>query len=353
MTLGVAEATVSAAVRHLAQEGLAVRVKGLGSFVAKKLPLITKCVDLVRLQYMPGSKPSAASLKWIEELTEVAAKAVYATRWHHISTDDALSVDDLPEWLGRSHGVITLFGVSPKLPLMLWRQGIPVVSAFLMLGGLGDRPEPYPQITYDRVESARLATEHLVSLGHSRIGFVGLRSSPMRSVGFLETIATQKIGLQPEWIINLDEDIYEQNGPSGCSCKELVQRALKGPDRPQAFCCSTLRTAYAAVHAAEELGLNVPQDLAVVACDEAQPETNEALQITAVAVSRRQVCEKAFELLEQVGPEQNGTDVRMFTPTVMPLHLSIGDTCGAKLNDRAKQNVKKNTEYSQEMKLQS
>ena len=45
--LGVPEATASAAVARLAHEGLAVRIRGRGSFVAENLPVEQQILDFI------------------------------------------------------------------------------------------------------------------------------------------------------------------------------------------------------------------------------------------------------------------------------------------------------------------
>lgn len=332
---GVAEATAAAAVGRLAAEGLAIRIHGRGSFVADEPPVRHEILDFVRTSGTFGAKDGAWALTWIEVFTRCAERFGWTPRWHHISETERQNVDQLANGLSDSKGIIVLFDVPPKFLWLCHQHGIPAVAAFVVVGGVGEGLQCYPQISYDRTETARLATEHLVSLGYSRIGFVGLKTSPLRSNGFLSVLSRHNLDVRGQWIFTLDRDIFRSGDESDRRCRDLCAGILRGKDRPEAICCSTLRTAYTVEAVAIEMGLKVPQDLALIACDETEPNISGEVSITTVAVSREESCKRALEVLDQIRSKPVSEKSSLYHPIMMPVRLTIKDSCGAKLKSLA------------------
>ena len=199
------------------------------------------------------------------------------------------------------------------------------MTVFSRAAGVDENPKPYPQITYSHQETACIATRHLVSLGYSRIGFIGLKSSPMWTVGFLTVAGADGLLIQAKWILQMASS-WSDFEPLG----DRLRQILKSPDRPEAFCCAIEGTASKLEGVAADMGITVPEDLAIIACDAGIPETPERVAITTVSMSRQEVCRKVLEVIEQLrsGP---GHDNQLIEPIYLPLHLTIRDSCGAKL----------------------
>ena len=111
-------------------------------------------------------------------------------------------------------------------------------------------------------QAARLATEHLADLGHTRIGFIaGAREyevSGWRKDGWLATM--QERGLAHDDLCGRGDFGYE----SGVvAARQLLALA----DRPTAIIASSDQMAFAVIDVAADLGLTVPRDLSVVSFD--------------------------------------------------------------------------------------
>ena len=324
---GVGEATASSAVARLAHEGLVVRIPGHGSFIPERLPTQHKMIDLVRMQAQSGIRDTRWILAGIEEISHAAEEKGWTPRWHHIHQDKIGKIEQLVERFAGDNGVITFYDVPLELPSLLFQRGVPVVTAFLTEGGLNEKPDFYPQITYDRRETARMATEHLVSLGYKRIGLIVNNYSRLRVVGFMDVVRQHNLGMQGEWLMEVDwlghhfGHIYDR-----------IQKVLESKNRPQAFCCSDRDIALMVKAAADNLGLAVPEDLALIACDEGEPVQAGQIDISTVAICRKEACRKALELFEQVrSQESRGKNPPLLEPVMMPLYLTVKDSCGAKL----------------------
>ena len=116
----------------------------------------------------------------------------------------------------------------------------------------------------DNVQGGRLATEHLLHLGHRRIGCItgasDLTPSAGRADGYRQALAAAGIPCDETLIIK--GDFQDQSGYVG------AQELLRLPNPPTAiFACNDLM-AIGAMSAALEAGLRVPTDLSVVGFDD-------------------------------------------------------------------------------------
>jgi DNA-binding LacI/PurR family transcriptional regulator len=133
-----------------------------------------------------------------------------------------------------------------------------------------------PSINIDDRSGARAAAEHLVQLGHRRIGILtasfsgphGLVTDPVsaagghvttqRMLGWLD--ALDAVGIRPV-VMQLPHD-EEHLGYDG------ARSLLDADTRPTALLCFSDAIAAGAVRAADNLGLNVPSDVSIVGFDD-------------------------------------------------------------------------------------
>ncbi|PXY20992.1 LacI family DNA-binding transcriptional regulator [Prauserella muralis] len=108
------------------------------------------------------------------------------------------------------------------------------------------------------------ATEHLLSLGHRRIGFVGgpVRASCGQARLHGYRAALEKAGVTPDPALMLHGPF---SYPSGL---ELGGRLLDLPERPTAIFAASDASALGVVEAARRRGLRVPEELSVVGFDD-------------------------------------------------------------------------------------
>ena len=84
--------------------------------------------------------------------------------------------------------------------------------------------------------------------------------------GFIAALRNRGLDVNPQWMINLR---YDQ--PRGDICK-IVREFLQIKQRPRVIVCAADMYALGVLDAAHELGLRVPEDLAVTGFDD-RPET--------------------------------------------------------------------------------
>ncbi|MET3655603.1 LacI family DNA-binding transcriptional regulator [Sporosarcina sp. FSL K6-1540] len=121
-------------------------------------------------------------------------------------------------------------------------------------------------VDYDREDAAWKAVEHLVSKGHQRIGFMGGEigadmASEKRFKGFKKAMNEFGLTIDKSWVINTGwclEQSYK-------SAMDLLSQP--STNRPTALLCAGDLLAIAAMRAAHELGLTIPDDIGFIGID--------------------------------------------------------------------------------------
>jgi LacI family transcriptional regulator len=143
------------------------------------------------------------------------------------------------------------------------RRGIPIVT----VGRPLDRPR-VDCVTADHQKGAREAVNHLIGLGHSRIAFLGIAprdSNRLRRFqGYAEALAAAGIPVREDYIVGPaggPDFATQDDGYAGL----LQLAALQRP--PTAIFARNDYTAIGVLRAAHELGISVPQQLALTGFD--------------------------------------------------------------------------------------
>ncbi|MAU02069.1 MAG: LacI family transcriptional regulator [Anaerolineaceae bacterium] len=130
--------------------------------------------------------------------------------------------------------------------------------------GRTDVPFEYPFVDEDGEAGMRLLVQHLVDLGHQRIGFImppaGLMFSQYRLNGYHETMAANNLPVVPEWIV--EGDLTQRSGA------ETVQQLLAQTPRVTAVICGNDLMATGAINRIQQDGLTVGVDIAVAGFDD-------------------------------------------------------------------------------------
>jgi DNA-binding LacI/PurR family transcriptional regulator len=122
-----------------------------------------------------------------------------------------------------------------------------------------------PGVFIDDVEGGRLAAEHLLALGHRRIGYIGDREP--HPFGFTSS-ARRRIGATGA-IEEAGAELVVRRGPHGRDqARAITIDMLTSEDPPTAIFAPSDLQALGVLEAAEDLGLDVPGDLSVVGFDD-------------------------------------------------------------------------------------
>ena len=120
----------------------------------------------------------------------------------------------------------------------------------------------------DDISAARLAVDHLLQLGHTRIALIeGMPDDPMRTEvswrrrdGYEQTLAHQEIAVDP--------DLLQAGYFSIDGAQEAMQRLLSLDEPPTAVFAISDEMAMGAMGVIRDAGLSIPDDISVVGIDD-------------------------------------------------------------------------------------
>ena len=165
---------------------------------------------------------------------------------------------------------------------------IPVVAIDPHAGPLG-----LPTVDSDNFTGGLLATEHLLELGHSRIGFLAgrsdLESSRLREAGYRRALADAGIAI--------DEGLIRIGSYSREEAHAPATAMLSSPDRPTAIFAANDLSALGIMDVARRLEIDVPRDLSVVGFDDIPDSAQSTPPLTTIHQPLQRMGAEAIRLL--------------------------------------------------------
>ncbi|MEZ4865764.1 MAG: LacI family DNA-binding transcriptional regulator [Caldilineaceae bacterium] len=182
-------------------------------------------------------------------------------------------------------------------------------------------------VIVDNVSAAQMLIEHLIGHGHRRIG--AIIGAPAATTGF-ERFEGYRRALAAHQLPLLEELLH-----TGQPTKEFGYTAanllLDLPSPPTALFAGNNLMTIGALRAIFERGLNIPNDIAVVAFDDMEWMFAMHPALTVAAQPTYDMGQKAAELLlaRIADPERAPSEV-IFTPTIQ-----IRESCGCQSNHKS------------------
>ncbi|MGB3731911.1 LacI family DNA-binding transcriptional regulator [Microbacterium sp.] len=177
-------------------------------------------------------------------------------------------------------------------------------------------PDGPATVSVINVDGARAATEHLISLGHRRIGHLrgrtDLISAQQREQGYREALDAAGIPFDPALIA----DGGYRAADSTAGAHALLERA----DRPTAIFAANDLSAIELLRVAAERGLRVPEDLSVIGFDDISEAAAHVPQLSTVRQPLAEMGAAAVRLLLRMLDGGEREDVRM------PAELVVRET---------------------------
>jgi len=169
----------------------------------------------------------------------------------------------------------------------LARAGLPFVLVNRRVGRVG------PSVTVDDVGGMKIGVEHLISLGHRRIAYIGGPSDAdtarRRLAGFRVAVRGARLRAPAARVAEAPFD--EEGG-----FRAMVELLERRP-RPTAVAVWSLAAAVGALAAARERGVHVPGDLSIVAFHDAPMASYLDPPLTTVRMPLREMAERGVECL--------------------------------------------------------
>ncbi|GGR22406.1 LacI family DNA-binding transcriptional regulator [Deinococcus ruber] len=194
-----------------------------------------------------------------------------------------------------------------------------------------DGPSAHP-LTVDNYGGACSAMQHLLTLGHTRIGFIsGLEAEPdiqnvstsnapyerndahERFRGYRESLARAGLPLLPDYVQH--GDFTKGSG------ERAAKTLLRLPVPPTALFVSGDAMALGALHTAQDLGLKVPGEVSIVGFDDLPMATASRPGLTTVRQPLLHMGEVAVQILAAL---ESGTEVP--PPAPFPTELIVRES---------------------------
>jgi LacI family transcriptional regulator len=218
---------------------------------------------------------------------------------------------------GHLDGVIvaSAYTDDPLFPRLL-SDGVPFVLA-------GRHPNEHVNyVDVDNVGGARIAVEHLIRLGHTRIATItgpqGMTGGADRLEGYCQALEAHQIAVDENLIV--EGDYTEASGSIG------AQRLLSAS--PTAIFAASDVMAIGALKAIREANLRVPEDVALVGFDDIPIAAAVEPALTTVHQPIEHMGSMAADLLLNLLEHQPGAQASA-NRIILPTRLAVRESCGA------------------------
>lgn len=198
------------------------------------------------------------------------------------------------------------------------RSQIPCIGVDLELTG---KKSGY--VMSDNYQIASKVVEHFYLLGHRELGFIGSTAdsdiSNLREAGYVRAIAGFGLVMNPKWFVHGD-DFFE---PSGYAAMNSL---IASGDLPKAVFAASDLLALGAVRALKEQGLRVPEDVAIIGCDDIEACKYTSPTLTTIRQNKERLGVLAAHMLFDLINNQSEGGSFVVEPA-----LIVRESCGSGL----------------------
>ena len=332
--LGVSEVTVRRDIAALADQGLLRREHG-GATLPQQLS--TRSAETPPVPARAGHRPTLGMVvpsidyywphvvRGAQAATAAAGGRLMFRASNYDAVEDRRQVNHLltagvqalllaPTTTGRAGRDLLRWLGTLRVPVVLLERSAPPSLSLQRLEG----------VRTDHALGAGLAVRHLAGLGHRRVGLVTTRTSPTSAAivdGWTEGVTA--LGLRTSGSFHVEIDPFGAPGWRAAAnhlldtCVRLDTMALLVHSDTEAI---------GLIQCARDLGLAVPDDLAVVSYDDEVAEAGDP-PLTAVRPPKTSIGSTAVEL--SVARLAAGATRPVFRVTLSP-ELTVRQSCGAR-----------------------
>ena len=179
----------------------------------------------------------------------------------------------------------------------------PAALAGLNLVLVNQPSETYATVGSDSVKAGTIAAEHLLSLGHRRLAFLGpadaIPAFRLRERGFVQALRAAGVSMRSELVHR--EAATLAGGLAG------MRALLALRERPTAVFCANDLMALGAHKACSVAGVEIPRELSLLGCDDIEMAQLVTPELSTIAAPQRELGARAVRLLlRQI--EADGTE---------------------------------------------
>jgi len=344
----VSRGTIIKALDVLVRQGIVYRRRPQGTFVAPtitegttehdgpaprtqgRLPVVGMIVP-----YLPESFVGSIVLG-AETVTRAAG---YGLIFAHSENDWALEQYHVNQMLPGNHAVkwqdghlaSATEGARAEMLRSLQRDAIPFV--------LIDRYVPEIDCDYvvsDDQTAGYAATQHLIDLGHRQISFIStapqVTSTADRYAGYLQCLRAHNLPVDERLVLHRLRQTSPSSMPAGTPLpgvghgdRALLSAYLRREDRSHAIVASNDYIAMRVFQVTDDVGLQVPDDVAVVCCGGGDIGAHARVPLTSIVQPAVDLGRQAAHiLLDRIAGRSS-----VIRHSVLPVSLVVRRSCGA------------------------
>lgn len=253
----------------------------------------TKVFGLLMESLSEASRSEGFYTRIVSGIEETAYQLGYQVLMHFFRPDID-PINSIRELMGRDIGGLIIANdgdVTPEVIRKIAEAGLPMVLVENF------QSIPIHSVTADNFTAGRIMTEHLINLGHRRIGALGgpekYSSLRDRMRGHLTAMVENNLSSEPS---------LRPAPTSGHPRKGYVQmqQLLALPEPPTAVFAVSDRAAFGAMDAIKDAGLTIPDDISVVGIDDVRDSAYSTPPLTTFSVPKYELGRTAVTILHNL-----------------------------------------------------
>jgi LacI family transcriptional regulator len=326
---GVSLITVKKALADLIKEGVLYSRMGKGTYVARKQAEFrlskTRAIGIVLRDL---SSPFFSMI--VKGVEEAASQHGYNILLSNSADRAEKEEHQIRHFIDLGVGGLVIASMTHEYTATkalrdLHRRGFP----YVMVSYLSD-PD-IVRVGTDHYQGARIATDHLVQLGYTRIGYINGEQGNLvgeeRRRGYEDALASHGLTPSPQDQYRLRLRGEENDYRSG---REIGELLADRKDRPEALFVYNDLAALGLEHALLQHGVRIPGDIAVVGFDDIGPAEYALVPLTTIRQPTHELGTTAVDvLLSRIAGKE--------TPVVSILRprLVVRASCGATVSENS------------------
>ena len=233
----------------------------------------------------------AAVLDGIEDEARRADYSVISSNSHESCEDEVRAIDNFINL--HVEGIIA--SVSQNTTDYSHFEKVSKMGIPLVFFGRTCLPDLFSSVTANGDVAAQKATQHLIDTGSRRIAFLGgpnhLDMVKRRKHGYLEALRDNRIPIDRELVVcnRIDFDLVV----------EATKQLLQIENRPDAILAVNDTVTFAAFTAVKEMGLRIPEDVALIGFTDDQHARYVTPQMSAIEDQSYKMGCVAYDLLQK------------------------------------------------------
>lgn len=176
----------------------------------------------------------------------------------------------------------------------------------------------------DNFQMTSKVVEHLYLLGYRELGFIGSTAdsdiSNQREAGYTKAIESFGMTVNSKWFVHGD-DFFESSGYAA------MKRLIEAGSLPRAVFAASDLLALGAIRALKEHGMRVPEDVAVIGCDDIEASKYTSPTLTTIRQNKERLGVLAAHMLYDLINNQSEGGSFVVEPA-----LIVRESCGSRLN---------------------